>query len=445
MESILYQGKHNPFANGLINIFNEAIESISKNDFNGARNTLDSVAPTVKQFTGISADVIVTEVTKLTKVVGSPYTVSVIGQNDYAQTNLLNPSATEALREGNLSTFRPESLLNGKMDFKTGKVSGFYSDIKFTFDFSEPTLDGSLTGEELASILLHELGHAWSLLATMGVGTVTSAMVAGISDFYQRYEDPKKRLAYGKMVSQASGSKRDYSDEVELINAVVANCDSMYENITGLRFKSDTTGEYLADQFATRWGMGTSLAVALSKLYTVNSYVGKLRMGGRWKGILGTTARIVSSPLLAMFKPLANTNVPAIVFAPVVAGTTFLVVGTTFEVLFSMMITKITDTVYPNGQHPSLVKRVEAIRRDNIAMLQTKLSKVDKTAILSDLDVIDELYKDVRNWTNIYTDVVKNLENFITGKSRGTNYIESLADRTHNRLHELKARIEAIQ
>ena len=121
MESILYQGKYNPFANGLVNIFNEAIESITKKDFNGARNTLDAVAPIVKRFTGITAEVIVTEVTKLTKIVGSPYTVSVISLNDFAQTNLLNPAATEALKDGNLSTFRPESLLNGKMDFKTGK------------------------------------------------------------------------------------------------------------------------------------------------------------------------------------------------------------------------------------------------------------------------------------------------------------------------------------
>lgn len=445
LEAILYQGKHNALVNGLVHIFEQAIQYKAEEDYPKVVDILNTLPGLIKEKTGMYFAVSLTTPGILSKSIGSPYNVTVSHTPETAQINVLNPVATKRFKEGDLKSFKVTDLVNGRMDFNKVFVTGFYQEVMFEMKVSDFLLDGKVTAEQLSAIVLHELGHAWTILASMGVGVITSSLAAGIMDFFNRYDDPAQRAQFGKMVSKSIGSNVDHVDEKHLISAVVTNTDTTFTKVTGLKYKSNTVNEQLADQFASQWGMGLSLAEALRAVYDSNSLFGRMGVSGQYRGMIGTTRAIIMSPWMLLFSSpvVAGVKATPIVATGVVPVLVSTAVISVVMACISFTLETLVDLIQPHGRHPTLPQRVESIRRDQIALLRTKLSKAEKIAILDDIDAIDKVYKDVVSWDNVYHKKINELLKYIWGTTQEANYKDSLANRNDNLLYELKTRLES--
>lgn len=446
LESILYQGKGNPLVNAINYHFDAAIKSRASGDYSALKDNLDMIGNLVRRDTGIHLDVFLEDVGVFNKIFGNPYSMSVTLPTDNAHLNILNPSATKAFTSGNLDSFQVLDLVNGHMDYQKVKVSGFYSNVVFELKLYDVILDGKVEAEHLTAIVFHELGHIWTILATMGVGVITSAMAAGVVDFFDRYDDPKVRARFGKMVSKSVGSKVDVVDEKDLIATVLTSSETTFTKLTSLKFKSTTSNELLADQFASRWGTGASLVEALRRIHDANTWLGRVGISGKWRGILGTLRSVSISPWLHIFidhrvkgKVIASAISKGALATTVTA--TMIIVMTA---LASFIAEMLVDLLLPNGGHPNIKQRIEFIRRDHVALLRTKLSKKDKALVLADIDAIDKTYKDVQWWGNHYHDNMRRYIRKLWGSTQESDYKDSLSLRDNNPLHELKARLDQL-
>lgn len=441
-EVLAYQGRHHPFITLVVNQFTQCIEHYKVDELNQLKDALDHICWHAKSNTGLDISITMIEPGLLSRALGTPYRASVTIPT-IASLNPLNPTAMKRFSEGDLSSFKPDDLLNGHIDYVNAKVSGFFSEIRYSMEFTTIMFDGRLSGEELAGIFMHELGHPWMISVMMGQSLVTSALCAGIVDFFNRYEDMDKRLQFGRMLLKNIDPKADPNVDVTEFVAVVLNTvDQRFENSTGLRFKPHHINELLADQFALRWGVGVSLTVAIKKLYAQNTYLGQMRFGHQWAGVLSALGMVYTIPWKSVLKVdflLLPTRYKFI--ASGVMGVTYLV-----SMVIATLITEgLKNTINPHGTHPSAKKRIEALRRGHIALLQQKVSPTERSALLADIDAIDVIYNDVKEWDNLLSLFFNKITEYFSASKRAAKAADNIADRTHNRLHELTARLEALK
>lgn len=441
-EALSYQGKHHPLINLIVEQFTLCNKYYADDDFTALKDALDHITLHVKNTIGFNTTITITDPGRLSRILSSPYRASVTLPSHTAF-NPLDVNAMKRYSEGDLSSFVPERLLKGSIDYRSGKVSGFFSEILYSLEFTTIMFDGRLSGEELAGVYVHELGHIWSMSVMMGQSLITSTLCAGIVDFFQRYDDTEKRLQFGKMLNKALKTDIPAEDDMSRYVGVIVNTvEQRFENDTGLKFKANELNERLADQFASHWGVGVSLASAIKKLYANNSFAGKLRLGSQWTGVLGAIGTVYSIPWKVFLK--ADFIVLPLRYKFMVSG----IVATTYIVavtLATLIAHGLGEMINPHGTHPSPKARINAIRRDHVALLQQKVSDTERKALLADIDAIDAVYTDVKAWDNTLNDFFKTMAGYITGKQRDINAKESIADRTHNRLHELTARLEALK
>jgi len=448
LESIMFQGKHNPLVNELIERFTRCINLYKEGTYDPMVDEMDNITHAILQRIGINCTLKMKEVDLLSKLFFSPYS-AYMDMEGINAVSLLHPKMTEAFSKGDLNTFNPMQLLNGRIDYKQCKVDGVFSKIKFNFTFTTMMFDGRLDGEELTAVLMHELSHCWDFLTMIGQGVVTSALCVGIADFFNRHDSEDVKLKFGTMVIKNIDPKaKDVNPTAdELMGVVVRSVNDRFEKTTGLKWKADETGEYLADQFASRWGLGVSLVKVLSKLEHRNSLSGKIGLGGAWTGVFGAIMTFVMSPWKMLIDPQIKLSLPMIPikYKLMVAGINIPLYLITI-ILTEFVTQAVVDFIYPYGKHPSLQNRILAVRRDQISILQNKdLTPEERKGILADIDAIDSTYGEVKDWDNKFTTLTYELTNLITGKRRELNLKRDIADRTNNRLYELSARLEALK
>lgn len=447
LESILYQGKSNPLVNAINYHFDKVIQAKARNDYSALKDNLNMIGTVVTNRTGIRLDVILEDTSTFNKIFGNPYSMSISLPTENAHLNILNPKATKLFTSGNIDSFKVLDIVNGTMDYNEVKVSGFYSDIIFELKLYDMLLDGKVEAEHLTSVVMHELGHIWTILATIGVGVITSAMAAGVVDFFGRYDNPAVRAKFGKMVSKSVGSNVDVVDEKDLITTVLASTETTFTKLTSLKYKSTATNELLADQFASRWGTGASLVEALRRIYDANTWLGRVGMTGKWRGVLGTIQTISTSPWIHFFMDhrIQGKLVTSVISRGAMTASAVATSIVITTVLGSFIAEVLVDLFLPNGTHPDIKQRIEFIRRDQVALLRTNLSKKDRALILKDIDSIDKVYKDVQWWGNHYRDNLRSLVRKLWGTTQDIDYKDSLSLRDNNPLHELKARLDQLK
>lgn len=441
-EAIAYQGRYNPLVALVVERFTRSIELYKNERFSDHKNTLDEICAYVKDYTGFKTSITLIDPTTVSKMLFSPYRASVSIPST-ASFNPLNPKAMKAYSNGDIRSFKPETLLDGTMDFKQGKVTGFYSAINYDIEYTTMMFDGRLSGEELAAVYFHELGHVWSISVMLGQSLITSALCAGVTDFFNRHEDVAKRMTFGRMVLSSVDPKADADPTVEsLTKVIVTSVEQRFQNTTGLKFKANELNERLADQFAVKWGLGLSMALVIKKLQTNNSFAGKVGLASKWTGVVGASVTLIQIPWKSLMSPAMLVGSTKL---KVITGGVWTVTTIVSMTIIAMMVEGIGVLINPNGRHPSSKERIKALKREHIALLQQKISAKERAAILADIDAIDDAYEEVLEWDDLFEDVFSQLGGYITGKQRDINAKDSIADRTHNQLDELTARLEALK
>lgn len=167
----------------------------------------------------------------------------------------------------------------GKVDTRTGKVSGWFSEIRHQMHLCLGLLKSrEVSNEEIAAIILHELGHLFTYYLHLGTTVVSNLylgtmarQIVGAKDFHERkyvLEEAERTLGIeipNKEILAKTAADKNASGVQTVVLTSLAE-KSRYE--TGFNIYEMRACEQIADKFAISHGAGIHLATALDKIYS---------------------------------------------------------------------------------------------------------------------------------------------------------------------------------
>jgi hypothetical protein len=165
----------------------------------------------------------------------------------------------------------------GFIDPKRGQVGGIFSEIAMDIHMGVSLFqDKRFTDEELASIILHEAGHAYTYFLNLGT-TVISGLAAGqAARQVMNADDYVTRKKVIEEAERALGIEVPNSEELARMRAdksadgiqmvILTETSEKQKTETGHRVYEMRACEQIADEFAVKHGAGRSLVTALDKL-----------------------------------------------------------------------------------------------------------------------------------------------------------------------------------
>jgi hypothetical protein len=231
-----------------------------------------------------------------------------------------HPFITEAFREWNTSRESSAWLQGasriGSVDMKTGRVGGLFSKIPIDIRMGLGLfVDTMFSPEEIASIILHECGHARTYFLHLGT-TVVSGLHAGMAAReVMRINDQTERVKVISEAERALGIEIPNKEEISRLGTgqiadgmqmvVISHTAEKQRSETGHRLYELRATEQIADEFAVKHGAGRSLVTALDKLHRIHGDSSSYRNGAlhvlieSMKGILFLSALILGGPVLS--------------------------------------------------------------------------------------------------------------------------------------------------
>lgn len=168
-----------------------------------------------------------------------------------------------------------DNIVRGTVNLHTAKVTGVFTEVgakmHLPFDmFSSSKFDAS----EIAAIMLHEVGHLFTMYEFMSRTVRTNQVLAGLSKVLDKTGSIEEREIVFAKTAEALKLKKDdlpplgtTSDKSYAELVIVSNLARQTKSELGANIYDMNTWEYLSDQFATRQGAGRECFTALAKLY----------------------------------------------------------------------------------------------------------------------------------------------------------------------------------
>lgn len=165
-------------------------------------------------------------------------------------------------------------VIEGTVDYSKGTVGGLFSEIDLHMSLSPNTVTiEGMTPEELAAIVLHEIGHGWSNIALCHYKMATNlVMVAAVAAIVST-PDKKRKIAIMTDLENSLGidipNKSDLTDYQKFEEYYVVMLSAFDEAIcsaTGASAYDESMSEQIADMFAARHGAGKFVVTGLKKM-----------------------------------------------------------------------------------------------------------------------------------------------------------------------------------
>lgn len=167
-------------------------------------------------------------------------------------------------------------LVDGTVSLKEAKVTGFFTKLKcWMFLPRDYLIDSTFLNEELAAIVLHEIGHVFTSFEYLD-RTVTTNQALGImlKTMDNSTNSQDKKVVFAKAKDKLNLDDDSFkiimdSSDKDLVTLVVMNqqiedCKSEL----GASVYDVVSCEFLADQFSARHGAGRYLVTGLDKLFS---------------------------------------------------------------------------------------------------------------------------------------------------------------------------------
>lgn len=367
-----------------------------------------------------------------------PYEISVHTPN-MTTFSPVNTQAVERMRKLDLENMSIYDTITGRVDYRTGKVSGFFSQIVNKFSFSRKTFEGHFPPEELAAPFLHEVGHAWVNCAYMGETLATNFVLAELVGQYDTTADVKKKFLIGKAALKMSGSDKQIKEDTDVAELTAFVLEGQVRRMqvsVGTRWYDHRLTETLADQFAIRFGAGADLVKALTRFEKSRHLWADAGYEPGWVGIMFNFSNIVLLPFRFHEKTGA-----------LIAATTFQIVekiawGFGMNFFLSGFIREVHKKITNSSQAP-LSERIQTIRRDIISELKNPNLPADtRKIVLSDLAVLDEQLKEAHPFTDVYSRLTKWIVDTTLGRRKELAHHHLVDDLANNRLYEFSAQLK---
>lgn len=164
---------------------------------------------------------------------------------------------------------------HGLVNITTGTASGVFAEIESTIYLPVLVMsDKKFSNEELAAITLHEIGHVFVYFEYLSRTVSTNQALAGISRSLDRTSTQKQRETVLVAARDALRLKTVDVEELSKISdrrvaevVLVTNVVERSRAELGADIYDENSYEYLADQFAARYGAGRYMVTALDKIY----------------------------------------------------------------------------------------------------------------------------------------------------------------------------------
>jgi hypothetical protein len=278
-------------------------------------------------------------------------------------------------------------VLKGKVNLKTGKVSGVFADLPATLHLNADLLkDPSFSVEEHAAMTLHEVGHLETYCEYMARTVTTNQALAGLSRGLMNAKTPDEREMLLVSVKKAlklesldavALAKENNNTAVELV--VVTNITVDAADEIGANIYDYNTWEYLSDQYATRNGAGVHLVTALDKLHRRYGNISYRSTAG-YLAMEGLKAALIIGGILA-------------------ASSGFLLP----KIAMTLGIVFIAMDGMGDGTYDRPGVRLKRIRNDIVEALKDKKLKPEEGAQLTDdLLAIDEVLSHINDREQLF-------------------------------------------
>jgi len=284
-----------------------------------------------------------------------------------------------------------------RVDLRTGYVEGAPTEYKHSLILGSGLFGKSsafqLTNEELAAIILHELGHLVTFYEWGYRQSCTNFLLAGVCEAIFAEKDKDARLNFIYKVQAETGHLKGLEkslvdlDDVEKMRAIVyadeqqrARSD-LGENIYDIR-----SWEALADQYVTRMGKGRALASGLSRLDAAWS----ADRQSRWLAAMSGAFTVVL--YLATTFYTAVIAMTAMAFAPVLAPVMVVMfIWCQYEWVSGMF------GANPNAiKYDTDMKRIQVIRKELVSRLKAAPDKASKKVVMDEIQTLDLILSDYR-------------------------------------------------
>lgn len=353
------------------------------------------------------------------------------------QADIANPMAPDEIATKVKRFGRPVSeqeLFKGTVDYKTGKVSGIYSEIPIdiflaTEFFTDPSLVG-IQGIHVAAVACHEMGHGFTYLAYLGRMVLSNVVISEITRRQHEGAPDKTIQEVVKVAAQKTGWRLTDLGEVNrstdplLIQQVVMA--GMVESIRselGTKFYDLRAFEFSSDQFVARHGGARYIVESLDYMYKANArYIKEYRgRGGNIMASLFGYGQILIGALMTVGGTLIG--IPVMIFIGLV------------WVLLPMFANG------DDGIYDPIPKRFEAMRRELIASSKEAfLSVGQRKEIIDQIGAIDDILKEIeRNSKGYFAPGVmaQYVLGIFTGRPAEQKFQRTLENVVNNRLFEL--------
>lgn len=265
----------------------------------------------------------------------------------------------------------------GWVDLNSGKVHGSFAKIPVRMYINTGLFDAvDFTEEEVSSVILHELGHAFTTFEYLADSIVVNFQLASLVKELTHQPSIPRRIEIinnakaGMGINDVNAEEAAYASEAVLVTLLLNGKVNNLKYGSKAKSYSQTGCESVADQFTTRHGGGRAIVTALDKMH--------LKYGASFER--RTEGQRLKD---AIFHILIG--VLSVVFA--ISGVFLLmVVGWMF--FLGIIMTIFTDP--STGRYDREGDRYKRIRNDLVVALKnTKLSRTHREDILNDIKIID--------------------------------------------------------
>ena len=292
----------------------------------------------------------------------------------------------------NQAVLQDHLMDSGKIiiDLQAAKMHNVPKDIVVTvaMDFIWTIQKLELTARETAAILLHEVGHGWTFLEYAHRQTMNnSILMETLKDNTSNGKSAKEKLILAlQRINPKAARNLSTKNNIGTISLTLARA------YVDANLYSSVDSEQMADQFATRFGLGTDLSTAMGKLN--REYSG-------FNGLLLITFMIASMFLLSFLM----TFLPMIIYALATGG--FSLAWLISSLILSIKCTIVfvvvghllgTDkkTAETADRYDDMINRVKRMKFDLVRQLRTsKMPDQAKKQLLAAIDNVDAVIEDV--------------------------------------------------
>ena len=305
---------------------------------------------------------------------------SILGDNDFKDYYTKDANKVIKKLEDNEKTF---------VDLKNAKVGGAFSTVpsKIYMGFRQ-LKDMKLTAREVAAVFMHEVGHAFVAYElafnTIQTNQILLALHKSLVANDQKLFEYSLKLTEKKLGPNSGvyNELKEETDTTVVTTVVMAKIQEKRVSELGTAAYDKTTYEALADNFATRMGLGRELVTSLEKIHRL---YGSPEYSGETRFIYNMIQITVATYSMLLGAVLGSVLL-------MIAGAP----------MFFLITWAVSDGAEYQNVHDKLKIRYKRVREQLISRLKVKsLAPELVKNILEDLKVLDKIIDQTGEFSSI--------------------------------------------